>query len=106
MPQAWQFVLAAAAGLGLATWFAYVRLRVSRQAWVDAWHYSPSRRDETRAAYLRWRLAFWAIAFATAISWGAGAWVLAGRVPPAPVTPRAAATAWEARPSFPVPPAA
>lgn len=82
MPEGWQILAAAAGAIAVAAWFAWVRMRDAADAWVSAWHYWPSRKAETRAAYDGWRRTVVVLALA-ATAVGAGAAMAYARRDPA-----------------------
>jgi|GEM_PF-809769 hypothetical protein len=84
MPEAWQLMATVAAGFALSTWYAWIRTREASDAWISAWHYWPSRRDETRAAYDRWRWALAALVVATVIAAAGASLAYVGRSPAGP----------------------
>lgn len=81
MPEAWQLMAVVAAGFAVATWYAWIRTRDASDAWISAWHYWPSRKDETRAVYDRWRRALATLVVATAIAAAGAMLAYAGRNP-------------------------
>lgn len=68
MIENWQIavtVTACLAGLALAARFP---MRASQEAWVDAWHYAPSRRPIAFSRWRRWRATFWFLVCSTALA--------------------------------------
>ncbi len=68
MIENWQIavtVTACLAGLAIA---ARLSMRASQEAWVDAWHYAPSRRPVAFSRWRRWRATFWFLVSSTAFA--------------------------------------
>ena len=89
MPEVWELVATAAAGLAFATWYAWIRAREAADEWVSAWHYWHSREAETRATYDWWRRVVVSLSIATAVAIAIAAYIYANR---ATVVPTTAAT--------------